>query len=299
MHWGSSGPDRWVISSPRTVTALFLQHAVLCLLLIASALGVLHWSRRICTSGPSAVSERRFRRRAVVLILSVEYLSILPLIFGLLEAPALAMQVWSVTLLITVLGFLISLMHAGQGGARLTKASGHPIGDRTPDARWIAGIIYFNGADPSVLVQRRMGIGWTLNFGNPWSWVSLLAAAVLIVIGPHMMQSISYSAAATALEGPPTPGTEDSLRRYILSLEEGHPNYEEMSPRLAASVKQQLPKIKALITRLGEFESLTYEGADADGSDVYAAAFAHGQLQWHIGPLVDGKVTRRYARPIS
>jgi hypothetical protein len=71
-----------------------------------------------------------------------------------------------------------------------------------------------------------------------------------------------------------------------------------MSPQLAASVNQQLPKIKARIEALGEFKSLTYEGSDSDGSDVYAAAFARGQLEWHVGPLVDGKVTYRHLRPL-
>jgi hypothetical protein len=59
-----------------------------------------------------------------------------------------------------------------------------------------------------------------------------------------------------------------------------------------------LPKIKALIEGLGEFRSLTYAGTDSDGSDVYVAAFVHGQLEWRIGPLIDGKVTYRHLRPM-
>lgn len=95
-----------------------------------------------------------------------------------------------------------------------------------------------------------------------------------------------------------SPGTEDSLRRYILSLEQGHPNYEEMSPQLAAAVNQQLPKLMAAINGLGELKSLTYEGTDKVGADVYIAAFARGRLEWHIGPLVDGKVTYRQFQPL-
>jgi hypothetical protein len=71
-----------------------------------------------------------------------------------------------------------------------------------------------------------------------------------------------------------------------------------MSPKLAASVKLQLPKIMAIIARLGDFKSLTYQGADSEGSDVYLAEFARGRLEWHIGPLVDGKVTYRYFRSL-
>jgi uncharacterized membrane protein len=292
VHWGFNGPNRWVITSPRAIIGLLVQHTFVCLLLTASALGVLHWSRRVSVSGPSAAAERRFRRRTVLLVLTTEYFSLLPPVFILLQAPAVAMKVWSVALLVTILAFVISLMRAGQGGTRLTTVGGGAIGDRTADARWIGGLIYFNPTDPALLVEKRMGIGWTLNLGNPWMWAPLIGVAVIVLMGP-LLKSRPASPAT-----PASPGTEESLRRYIYSLEKGHPNYEEMSPKLAASVNLQQPKIMTTIAGLGDFESLTYHGTDSDGSDVYLAAFARGRLEWHIGPLVDGKVAHRYFRPL-
>jgi uncharacterized membrane protein len=309
VRWGFYGPNRWVITSPRAIIGLLAMHTFICLLLTSSALAVLHWSRRVCASGPSAAAERQFRHRAVLLLLTVEYFAILPPVFSLLQAPVPAMKVWSVALLLTILVFVISLMRAGQGGTRLTTAVLGPVGDRTADARWIGGLIYFNPTDPALLVERRMGVGWTLNFGNPWSWAPLVAVAVIVIIGPLLVQGVSNSAIWRAFEsedrgevlknGPASPGTEDSLRRYILSLERGHPNYDEMSPQLAAAANRQLPKIMATINGLGEFKSLTYEGTDSGGSDVYVAAFARGRLEWHIGPLVDGKVLSRSFRPVG
>lgn len=308
VHWGFGGPDRWVITSSRAIIVLLAQHASICLVLIASAWGVLHWSRRICISGPSASSERQFRRRTILLILTVEYFTILPPIFSLLQASALAMKVWSVALIATVVAFVISLAHAGQGGARPTETRRGPIGDRTADARWIGGLLYFNPTDPALLVERRMGIGWTVNFGNPWSWVPVIAVAVIAVTAPLTLRGGSNLAAGGALQQgnngaslqnkSASPGTEESLRRYILSLEQGRPNYEEMSPQLAAAVSRQLPKVIATINGLGEFKSLSYEGTDSAGLDVYIAEFARGRLEWHMGPLVDGKVTSRSFRPL-
>ncbi len=308
VHWGFSGPNRWVIASSRAIIVLLAQHAFICLVLIASALGVLHWSRRISISGPSAAPERQFRRRTVLLILTAEYFTILPPVFSLLQAPALAMKVWSVALIVVIVAFVISLMHAGQGGARLMATGQGPIGDRTADARWIGGLLYFNPTDPALLVEKRMGIGWTVNFGNPWSWVPLIAVAVIVVVGPLTVRGGSHLAVGGPLEpdnrGMPlqsksaSPGTAESLRRYILSLEQGHPNFEEMSPQLAAAVNRQLPKIMATINGLGEFKSLNYEDTDSAGTDIYIAAFARGRLEWHIGPLVDGKVTYRQFHPL-
>jgi uncharacterized membrane protein len=308
IHWGFNGVDRWVVTSSRAIISLLAIHAFVCLLLTASVLGVLHWSRRISVSGPPAAAERRFRRRTVLLILIAEYFTILPPAFSLLQAPALAMELWSVALIVTLVAFVISLMHAGQGGARLSTAGRVPIGDRTADARWIGGLIYFNPTDPALLVEKRMGLGWTVNFGNPWSWVPLIAVALVAVIGPLLLQGGTYSAIAEPSQpdnrGEPLksrsagPATQESLRRYILSLQQGHPNYDEMSVPLAASVHRQFPKIAAMINELGEYQSLTYEGTDAAGSDVYLAAFARGRLEWHVGPLVDGKVSYRYFHPL-
>jgi uncharacterized membrane protein len=308
VRWGLYGPNRWVMTSPRAIIGLLAVHALICLWLAASAWGVLHWSRRVCASGPAAAAERQFRRRTVLSMLTAEYFTILPPVFGLLQAPALAMQVWSVALLLTVLSFVISLMRAGQGGTRLSAAVQAPIGDRTADARWIGGLIYFNPTDPALFVEKRMGVGWSLNFGNPWSWAPLMAVAGIVVLGLLLVQRVPDSAIGGPLQPedrgavqsnePAGPGTEDSLRRYILSLQRGRPDYDEMSPRLAAAVNRQLPGIMATIDGLGEFNSLTYEGTDSSGSAVYMAAFARGRLEWHVGPLVDGKVTSRNFRPL-
>jgi uncharacterized membrane protein len=57
------------------------------------------------------------------------------------------------------------------------------LGDSTPDECWKWGIVYYNRDDPAFLVEKRVGFGWTLNYGNKWSWVlsfGLLAAPFVI-----------------------------------------------------------------------------------------------------------------------
>ena len=58
-------------------------------------------------------------------------------------------------------------------------------GPRPPDAAW-KGSFYSNANDPALLVPKRFGIGYTLNFGNPWSWV-VLAFVLLIVVVPFIL----------------------------------------------------------------------------------------------------------------
>ena len=53
-----------------------------------------------------------------------------------------------------------------------------------PDDGW-KGIFYSNPDDPALFIPKRFGIGYTLNFGNPWSWVllALILAMVALPLG--------------------------------------------------------------------------------------------------------------------
>jgi uncharacterized membrane protein len=49
---------------------------------------------------------------------------------------------------------------------------GPVIGDRTPDENWIwGGIFYWNREDPALIVEKRFGIGYTLNMARPAAWI--------------------------------------------------------------------------------------------------------------------------------
>lgn len=49
------------------------------------------------------------------------------------------------------------------------------------DSRWKAGMFYFNPSDPSVFVEKRSGIGQTLNFGHPAAWIFIAGIAAIII----------------------------------------------------------------------------------------------------------------------
>jgi uncharacterized membrane protein len=181
VHWGIRGADRWVATSATTVFGLLAVQACVCLLLAALAWGLLNWSRRISATGAGAAAERRFRGRIVALLIATEYLLVCPAWFALYHPTAGAVNAWGVALAAVVVAFTVSLIRGGQGGSRATAAAGNaPVGDRTPDACWKWGLIYVNPADPSILVEKRFGIGYTLNFGNRWTWLVL----ALLLVAP-------------------------------------------------------------------------------------------------------------------
>ncbi|MGA2185872.1 MAG: DUF5808 domain-containing protein [Bryobacteraceae bacterium] len=179
VHWGVQGADQWVATTPVSIFGYLGVHAAACLLLIGIAWGLLNWSRRITTTGAGAAAERRFRGRIVQMLIVSGYFVACPAWFAVLHPASATVNVWSLALAAVVGALTVSLMRGGQGGSRAAvTAGGAPVGDRTPDACWKWGLFYVNAADPSILIEKRFGIGYTLNFGNRWTWVVL---ALLLV----------------------------------------------------------------------------------------------------------------------
>ena len=64
----------------------------------------------------------------------------------------------------------------------VARPSARPVDDE----HWKCGVFYVNRDDPSLFVPKRRGMGWTLNFGNPWSW-AVMALIVLAVVLPVIL----------------------------------------------------------------------------------------------------------------
>lgn len=64
----------------------------------------------------------------------------------------------------------------GQGGSRVrVKAQdGERLMNRDDDRYWKLGQFYFNPDDPALFLEKRFGIGFTLNFARPAAWLFLL-----------------------------------------------------------------------------------------------------------------------------
>ena len=174
VHWGLNGPDRWVPATPGSVLVFLATMAWLCLFLVAMAWGLSRWSRRITAYGPRGALERRFRRRVLGMMILSEYFLVVPAWAALFQPSAALMNIWGPASLGTILGFSVSLGLLGQGGSHKASAAGAaPTGDRTPDACWKWGLFYVNPADPAVWIEKRFGLGYTLNLGNRWTWALL------------------------------------------------------------------------------------------------------------------------------
>jgi hypothetical protein len=90
----------------------------------------------------------------------------------------------------------------------------------------------------------------------------------------------------------PLADSEEKLRQYILGVSLGRPDYDHMTPELAALTRQQLPFNQAILTRLGALRAISFRGVTQIGNDIYMAHFANGTAEWRIGLTKDGTIAR-------
>jgi len=203
IHWGANGqPNNWATRSFTGVYGPLLIGTVLCALMAFLAYAMLRWSRLIRVGGAAGEGERRFRLVVVSIVVATEYLlalmfvwtSLLPISHKQTGPPGL------IPMLVFSLGFaaatVVLMVWVGQGGTRLVgsaaagSGAGAPVGDRTPDKYWKLGLIYINRNDPALFVEKRFGMGYTVNFGHPGAWVFLAVlvgvfVAIILIVPSH------------------------------------------------------------------------------------------------------------------
>jgi hypothetical protein len=90
----------------------------------------------------------------------------------------------------------------------------------------------------------------------------------------------------------PMSGSEQALRRYIDALRRGEPNYDDMTPQIAAYTRQQLVLNQAILARLGTLRAMSFRTVTTNGADVYFVHFANGSAEWRIRLVKQGRIGR-------
>jgi hypothetical protein len=174
-HWNLAGtPDGWTRKSVAGVFRGMSIGLVVCAMMWFTSYAVLHWTRLPRVSGREGQRNRHVRRVNLAATLASEYL------VALLIAWTAVVSMFSgpdarprLPLAFRVAPFV--LLIAGVVAIRVVRRTaateGAAVGDTTPDACWIFGQLYVNRRDPALFVEKRMGLGYTLNMGNPLAWL--------------------------------------------------------------------------------------------------------------------------------
>jgi hypothetical protein len=95
----------------------------------------------------------------------------------------------------------------------------------------------------------------------------------------------------------PQDGSKESILRGIADMQRGAPNYERMSPPLAAKIRRQAAEGQAMMNAFGAVESIFFRGVSPGGYDIYGVKFAKGFAEFRILMATDGKAEDVVFRP--
>ncbi|WP_243259377.1 DUF5808 domain-containing protein [Clostridium sp. 'deep sea'] len=122
----------------------------------------------------------------------------LNLMFGFIHIAIFAMFKPIIMTIVPLLFTIIILTYAiilslktGQSGNRIQvgKDTKGEVATKKDDDYWVAGLLYYNKNDPSLFIEKRAGIGYTVNFANKISW--LLLAVIIAFIALSIYFSIN------------------------------------------------------------------------------------------------------------
>jgi uncharacterized membrane protein len=188
----SGGVDRYADKSVWTAFVLVAVQ-IFVTTLIAGLLALTYRSRPEVDAAGSAQRYRRFlyamsrAALAMAALIDVSMLLVSLHLWQVYQTSDATVALAAVPPLLGVVAVLAVSLRMGQAGSRLPDAApaGRPTTNRDDDRYWKGGLIYVNREDPAVIVARRFGVGWTLNFGNPRARVVfaviVLALATLVV----------------------------------------------------------------------------------------------------------------------
>lgn len=85
-------------------------------------------------------------------------------------------------ILLTTIIFSIISYKIGQGGKNIKIKKEDKEIYRDDDRNWLLGNFYYNKKDPSIFVEKRVGIGWDVNLGNPIGLIIMILPFILIIV---------------------------------------------------------------------------------------------------------------------
>jgi uncharacterized membrane protein len=189
MHYGAKGvPNRFAAKSIGTAFSLvFVQIGVTALLAGIAAAIIFRSRADIDPAHP--VSSARWHRRYMSLGAKALLGLVAMVDLGMLGSSVL---MWTGTVtswapLVVVLPILAAVLVAVVVLARNNRERDEGEKDtglthRDDDRYWRGGLFYVNRKDPALVVARRFGVGWTLNFGNPGTAMLLVGVVALIAV---------------------------------------------------------------------------------------------------------------------
>lgn len=114
---------------------------------------------------------------------------------GIISNSSTIMAITIVPAILLITSAIVLSLKVGQGGSRVNiKRDSDVHGvvvNRDDDRYWKYGVIYVNRDDPALFLEKRAGIGWTLNFGRPVTWIIIIGFVLFTVVFVILSNSLT------------------------------------------------------------------------------------------------------------
>lgn len=205
LHLNEAGiVDRWTNKSYASV----LEQPAIQLILIVfmfmiyKFIGIAKQQISVANPEESREQNRLFRLRwsgfiiFMTTLITVSFMIINLKSLGILAISNSLANVISMWFVVVIILTSITLSVAtGQGGSRIkivaAKDKKDGFIDRNDDRYWKFGTVYYNPNDPAFMVEKRFGVGWTVNFGRPLGWAILIGLPLVILLVHFIFNSMA------------------------------------------------------------------------------------------------------------
>lgn len=188
IHWGVDGqPNGWSSRTPIGVYGPLLLGVLISACMWLTANTLLRSARIIDRARPVLVLHDFAHRVGLFLLLIEFFLAVVFSCVGLLPLTGAMPLVIATILMLPAVFVLIVWLNKGRMLAnRIGETNSIAVGDGTPDKCWKFGMLYFNPDDAALWVERRAGIGYTMNFAHVSAWI-IMALILLIPLTMGLM----------------------------------------------------------------------------------------------------------------
>jgi uncharacterized membrane protein len=131
----------------------------------------------------SAQAERKYRRSTSQFIVVFSFLIVM--MMGWTQAISLyerklegSLMIISVLPLLVAGIWMVRLFRMNRERSQFDRLN------RDQDRHWKLGSLYWNPEDPAIFVEKRSGLGWTLNWAKPSAWFIIFGPIILLAVVP-------------------------------------------------------------------------------------------------------------------
>ncbi|MCC3359231.1 DUF1648 domain-containing protein [Bacillus sp. REN16] len=191
-HWGPNGEaDAFTEKTPISAISSLLMLLVMQVMFLGIQIGTKKSGIKLSATASNASRARQLTLRKYtswIMFLTTILLTGMFSFFQLrtihpdIVDGTIVMLVPIIFLVVTLVSTVIFAIKVGRSDKINIDESNAGIRDYDDDANWVGGLFYVNRNDPSIFVEKRFGVGMTINFGNPIGYLIILVPLAIIIL---------------------------------------------------------------------------------------------------------------------